>query len=180
MDSNVQKCTFLAFFVTELFACSLAVVILSVIEVPPIIIDRGMTPLGCLSREVLPETPNRAQKSGVNRTCSALLTPQGQAPPRSMLNRRITIVLNANQSKRINMLIPLLGGPDEPYNVRGDILTQARIKFRIKELSIIYRWGAEVVYDGETPHEVRLSTLASDFLLGYKQLESVAALEDVQ
>jgi release factor H-coupled RctB family protein len=48
------------------------------------------------------------------------------------------------------VLIPLPGGPDEPHNVRGDIFTQARNKFRIKELSIIYRWGGEVVYDGET------------------------------
>jgi hypothetical protein len=78
MDSNIQKRTILAFFVAELFACMMAVVALSVIEIPTNIIDRGMTPLGCLSREVLPETPNRAwnsQKSGVNRTCSALLTP---------------------------------------------------------------------------------------------------------
>jgi hypothetical protein len=45
MDSNIQKCAFIAFFVTELFACSLALVAVSVIEVPTIIIDRGMTPL---------------------------------------------------------------------------------------------------------------------------------------
>jgi hypothetical protein len=43
MDSNVQKCTFLACFVAELFACSLALVAVSVIEVPTIIPDRGMT-----------------------------------------------------------------------------------------------------------------------------------------
>jgi hypothetical protein len=43
MDSNVQKCTSLALFVTELFACSLALVAVSVIEVPTVIIDRGMT-----------------------------------------------------------------------------------------------------------------------------------------
>jgi len=67
-----------------------------------------------------------------------------------MPNRRITIVLNANQSKRITVLIPLPGGPDEPYNVRDHILTQARNKFRIKELSIIYQWGGEVVHDGDT------------------------------
>jgi hypothetical protein len=60
MDSNVQKCTFLAFFVTELFACSLALVAVSVIALPTIIIDQGMTPLSCLSREVLPKTPNGA------------------------------------------------------------------------------------------------------------------------
>jgi hypothetical protein len=58
MDSNVQRCTFLAFIVTEPFGCSLAVVALSVIEIPTIIIDRYITPLGCFSREVLPEMPN--------------------------------------------------------------------------------------------------------------------------
>lgn len=67
-----------------------------------------------------------------------------------MPNRRITIILNANQAKRITVLIPLPGGPDAPYNVRDHILAQARNKFRIKELSIIYRWGGEVVYDGDT------------------------------
>jgi len=38
------------------------------------IIDRDMTPLSCLSQEVLPETPIglcNSQKSGVNRTCRA-------------------------------------------------------------------------------------------------------------
>jgi hypothetical protein len=59
MDSSVQN-FILAFFVAELFACSLALVAFSVIEVPIIIIDRGMTPLSCLSREVLSKTPNRA------------------------------------------------------------------------------------------------------------------------
>jgi hypothetical protein len=52
MDSNVQKCSFLAFLVTELFVCSLALVAVSVIEVPTIIIDRGMTLLsGSPSRD---------------------------------------------------------------------------------------------------------------------------------
>jgi len=60
MDSNVQKWTFLAFLVAELFACSLALVVLSVIEVPTIIIDRGVTPPSCFSRAVLPDTLNRA------------------------------------------------------------------------------------------------------------------------
>jgi len=60
MDTNVQKRPFLAFFSVELFACNSALVALSVIEVPTTIIDRGMTPLSCLSREVLPETPSRA------------------------------------------------------------------------------------------------------------------------
>jgi hypothetical protein len=59
MDSNIQKCT-LAFVVAELFACSLALVAFSIIEVPIIIIDRGMTLLSCLSQEVLSAMPNRA------------------------------------------------------------------------------------------------------------------------
>jgi hypothetical protein len=38
MDSNVQNCA-LAFSIAELFACRLALVALSVIEVPTIIIN---------------------------------------------------------------------------------------------------------------------------------------------
>ena len=34
-------------------------------------------------------------------------------------------------------------------NIRDHILTKARNKFRIKELNIVYRWGGEVVYDGD-------------------------------
>jgi release factor H-coupled RctB family protein len=67
-----------------------------------------------------------------------------------MPNRRITIILNSNQSKRITVLVPLPGGTGESYNVRDHILTQARNKFRIKELHIVYRWGGEVVHDGDT------------------------------
>lgn len=70
-----------------------------------------------------------------------------------MPNRRITIILNSNQSKRITVLIPLPGGQDDPYNVRDHILAQARNKFRIKELNIIYQWGGEIVYDGDTLSE---------------------------
>ena len=36
------------------------VVSFSIIEGPPIIIDRGMRPISCSSREIVPETPNRA------------------------------------------------------------------------------------------------------------------------
>jgi len=61
-----------------------------------------------------------------------------------MPNRRITIALNINQSKCITVRIPLPGGPDEPYNVRNHILTQAMIMFRIMELSMIYRWEGDV------------------------------------
>jgi len=67
-----------------------------------------------------------------------------------MPNRRIRIALNISQSKCITVRNSLPGGSDEPYNVRDHILTQARNKFRITELSIIiYRWGGDVVYDGE-------------------------------
>src|SRR5258708_390535 len=78
-----------------------------------------------------------------------------------MPNRRITIVLNSNQSKRITVLIPLPGGPDEPYNVRDHILAQARDKFRNKELNIVYQWGGEVVYDGDTLPEKTEEVLVS-------------------
>ena len=43
------------------------------------------------------------------------------------------------------------GGPDELCNVRDHILTQAWNKFLVKVLNIVYRWGGEVVYDGDTP-----------------------------
>ena len=56
MDPNFQKCTFLAFPSLELFACSLIFVAFLVIEVSPII-ERGTRSVGCLTREVLPETP---------------------------------------------------------------------------------------------------------------------------
>jgi hypothetical protein len=59
MDSNIQNRT-LTFFITELVACSSALIALSVIEIRTIIIDRGMTPLSYLSRQILSETPNRA------------------------------------------------------------------------------------------------------------------------
>ena len=56
-------------------------------------------------------------------------------------------ILNANQST--SLLIPLPGGPDEPYNTRDHILTQGGKKFQVKVLNIVYRWGGEVVYDGD-------------------------------
>ena len=58
MDPNFQKCTFLAFLSIELCAYSLIFVAFLVIEVSPIIIERGTRSVGCLTREVLPETPN--------------------------------------------------------------------------------------------------------------------------
>ena len=66
-----------------------------------------------------------------------------------MPNRRIKIALNISQSKCITVRNSLPGGPDEPYDVRDHIFTPARNKFRIMELSIIYRWGGDVVYDDE-------------------------------
>ena len=48
---------------------------------------------------------------------------------------------------------PSPGGPDKPYNLRDHILTKARNKFLVKVLNIVYRWGGEVVYNGDTPPE---------------------------
>jgi len=41
---------------------------------------------------------------------------------------------------------PSRGGPDELYNVRDHILTQAWNKFLVRVLGIVYRWGGGVVY----------------------------------
>ncbi len=57
MDPNFQKCTFLAFPSIALCTCSLIFVALLVIEDSPIIIERGIRLVGCLTREVPPETP---------------------------------------------------------------------------------------------------------------------------
>ena len=39
--------------------------------------------------------------------------------------------------------------------MRHHILTQQRNKFWVKEMNIVYRWGGEVVYDGDTlPEQV--------------------------
>ncbi len=57
MDPNIQKCTFLAVLSIGLRACSLIFVAFLVIDVSPIIIERGMSLVGRLTREVLPETP---------------------------------------------------------------------------------------------------------------------------
>ncbi len=56
MDSNFQKCTFLASS-TEICACSLVLVDHLVIAVPLIIVDRGDRLVSYLSLEVLPEMP---------------------------------------------------------------------------------------------------------------------------
>ena len=37
--------------------------------------------------------------------------------------------------------------------MRDHILIQAWNKFLVKVLNIVYRWGGEVVYDGDTPRE---------------------------
>jgi len=59
MDPNFQKYTFLAFLSIELCTCSLTFVAFLVIDISPIIIERGMSSVGYLTREVLSETPNR-------------------------------------------------------------------------------------------------------------------------
>ncbi|PVF98777.1 release factor H-coupled R [Serendipita vermifera] len=76
-----------------------------------------------------------------------------------MPNRRITIILNSNQSKRITVLIPV---PREHlqsstttttvdtstnYSVRELILQQARNKFHNRYLDVVYRWGGDVFTD---------------------------------
>lgn len=67
-----------------------------------------------------------------------------------MPNRRITIILNSNQQKRITVLIRLpTSDDDESYSIRELILTQARNKFHNRYLCIVYRWGGEVLGDGE-------------------------------
>ena len=58
MDPNFQKCFFLVFLSVEPRACSLIFVAFLVIDVSPIIIERGMSSVGRLTREILPETPN--------------------------------------------------------------------------------------------------------------------------
>jgi len=71
------------------------------------------------------------RESILEANCGVLLSYEQQ--PLKMLNPRITIILNANQSECITVLIPL---PDESYNVRDYIFTQARNKSRVKELNI--------------------------------------------
>jgi len=59
MDPNFQKCTFLTFLSIELYACGLIFVAFLVIDISFIIIERGMSSVGRLTRDALPETPNR-------------------------------------------------------------------------------------------------------------------------
>jgi len=66
-----------------------------------------------------------------------------------MPNRRITIILNSNQTKRITVLVPLPVPGDAGYNIREHILLQAKNKFLNKYLSIVYRWGGEELKDGD-------------------------------
>ena len=58
MDPNFEKYTFLAFLSIQPCACSLIFVAFVVIDISPIIIERGMSPESRLTREVLPETLN--------------------------------------------------------------------------------------------------------------------------
>jgi len=48
--------------------------------------------------------------------------------------------------------------------MRDHILTQAKNKFQLKELDIVYRWGGEVVYDGDT----LLEQIEEEFLSKYE------------
>ena len=60
MDSDFQKCTFLAFLPIELYACSLILVALLGIEASLIIVERSMRSVVCSTGDVLPVTPNGA------------------------------------------------------------------------------------------------------------------------
>ena len=60
MDSNLQNCTFLALLSIGLCVYSLILVALLSVEVSPIIVERGMRSVVCLTREVLLVTPNGA------------------------------------------------------------------------------------------------------------------------
>jgi hypothetical protein len=79
-----------------------------------------------------------------------------------MPNRRVTIILNSNQSKRITVLIPVPREHLQPttsttsatnvdtsthYSVRELILQQARNKFHNRYLDVVYRWGGDVFTD---------------------------------
>jgi hypothetical protein len=60
-----SKVHFPSHFSGSICACSLVVVAILVIEVPSLIVDRGMKSVSDLSREVLPETPNRAHTTQI-------------------------------------------------------------------------------------------------------------------
>lgn len=66
-----------------------------------------------------------------------------------MPNRRVTIILNANQTKRITVLVPSPRSGETDYNIKEHILLQARNKFLNKYLSVVYRWGGEELKDGD-------------------------------
>ena len=60
MDSNLQKCTFLAFLSIEFRACNLILVAPLGIEVSPIVVERGMRSVVCLARAIILVTSNGA------------------------------------------------------------------------------------------------------------------------
>ncbi|KAG8810094.1 hypothetical protein FRC19_004784 [Serendipita sp. 401] len=78
-----------------------------------------------------------------------------------MPNRRITIVLNANQTKRITVLIPLPSAGDASYSMKEHILTHARNKFHNKYLCKVFLWGGEEVLDGDILSEKEEEVLVS-------------------
>ena len=76
MDSNFQKCTFLAFLSIALCPCSLLSVALLGIELSPInIVEQGMRSVVCLPREVLPLTLNGALEHAAQIEISSALLP---------------------------------------------------------------------------------------------------------
>ncbi|KAF8608183.1 release factor H-coupled R [Ceratobasidium sp. AG-I] len=75
--------------------------------------------------------------------------------------RPLTIILNANQSKRIAYLLPLdapttpesnAGGHDESTSQHALILSEARKKFRLKALNTIYLKGGSEFLPTSTLH----------------------------
>ncbi|KAG8808529.1 hypothetical protein FRC17_003904 [Serendipita sp. 399] len=93
-----------------------------------------------------------------------------------MPNRRITIILNANQQRRITVLIPLppttttttfgvgAGDGDEAggsYSMKEHILTHARNKFHNKYLSRVYLWGGDELSDDDILSEKEEEVLVS-------------------
>ncbi|KIM25310.1 hypothetical protein M408DRAFT_10499 [Serendipita vermifera MAFF 305830] len=78
-----------------------------------------------------------------------------------MPNRRITIILNSNQTKRITVLVPVPTSGDTEYNVKEHILLQARNKFLNRYLSVVYLWGGEELKDGEVLSDKEEEVLVS-------------------
>jgi hypothetical protein len=78
-----------------------------------------------------------------------------------MPNRRVTIILNSNQTKRITVLVPLPVPGETEYSIKEHILLHARNKFQNKYLSIVYHWGGEQLEDGDVLPEKEEEVLVS-------------------